>query len=126
MSPTCLYYYLRKNCAGHTLNFTTRPHNLTTNQSSRVEFHCTVRSTLIPIFFKWNFTRKGLLEAETIANKRDYSVTSEERSQVLIINSVQWRHEGVYTCIVSSGNNQIEAEANLNVFSECTASNIPT
>ena len=72
----------------------------------------------------WNFTRRGALNAVTIANRSDslsadYSVISGQRSQVLIITRVQWRHEGVYTCIVSSENSQILAEALLNVPSEC-------
>ncbi len=72
----------------------------------------------------WNFTRKGASEAKTIANRSgtlfaDYSILSGLKSQVLIITSVQWRHEGTYTCIVSSENSQIQAEASLNVPSEC-------
>ena len=101
--------------------FITRPHNITTNQSSRVEFQCSIRSTLIPTL-KWNFTRKGSREAETIAANgalsAGYSIIRRHRSQVLTIPSVQRRHEGVYTCIVSSGNSQIQAEANLNVLSK--------
>ena len=102
--------------------FITRPQNITTNQSSRVEFQCSIRSTLIPTF-KWNFTRRGSREAETIAAisgavSAGYSIIRGHRSQVLIIPSVQWRHEGVYTCIVSSGNSQIQAEANLNILSK--------
>ena len=105
-----------------TFYFTTRPHNVTTNQSSRVEFQCSIRSTLIPTF-KWNFTRNGSREAETIAASgapsAGYSIIRGHRSQVLIIPRVQWRHEGVYTCIVSStGNSQIQAEANLSVLSK--------
>ena len=113
---------------GHTiLSFITRPHNLTTSQSRRVEFQCSVRSTLIPTFM-WNFTRKGASEAETIASKRgllsaDYSITAGQRSQALIITNVQWRHEGEYKCIVSSESSQIQAEANLNVPSECFLNN---
>ena len=101
--------------------FITRPHNITTNQSSRVQFQCSIRSTLIPTF-KWNFIRKGSREAETIAASgtlsAGYSIVRGNRSQVLIIPSVLWRYEGVYRCIVSSGNSQIQAEANLNVFSK--------
>ena len=103
--------------------FITRPHNVTTNQSSRVELQCSIRSTLIPTF-KWNFTRRGSKEEETIAASASgalsagYSIERGRRSQVLIIPSVQWRHEGVYTCIVSSENSQIQAEANLNVLSK--------
>ena len=101
--------------------FTTRPCNVTANPYNRVEFQCSIPSTLTPNF-KWNFTRKGSREAETIAIGRtlsaDYSIIRRHRSQVLIIPSVQWRHEGVYTCIVSSGNSQIQAKANLNVISK--------
>jgi hypothetical protein len=101
--------------------FTTRPHNVTINQSSKIEFQCSIRSTLTPTF-KWNFTGKGSREAETIAVSgtlsAGYSIVRGHRSQVLIIPSVQWRHEGVYTCIVSSENSQIQAEAYLNVLSK--------
>ena len=109
--------------AEHTvLNFINAgPQNLTRNQSRRAEFHCSVRSTLIPTFV-WNFSRKGSLTTEIIANKSgphsaNFSIIAGQRGQVFIITSVQWRHEGVYRCIVSSGNSQIKAEANLNVFS---------
>jgi hypothetical protein len=101
--------------------FTTRPRNITTSQSRRIEFHCSIRSTLIPTF-KWNFTRKGSRETETIAvsgtPSAGYSIIRGHRSQVLIIPSVQWRYEGVYTCTVSSENSQIQAEASLNVLSK--------
>ena len=75
----------------------------------------------------WNFTRKGASEAETIANKRgvlsaDYSIMAGQRSQVLVITNVQWRHEGEYKCIVTSENSQIQAEANLS--SECFLNNL--
>ena len=101
------------------LNFTTRPHNLSVDQSNRVEFQCSVQSTLIPTF-AWNFIRKGFTEAEAIANgsgplSTDYFIISRQRSQVLIITNVQWRHEGVYECIVSSDSHQIQAGASLNV-----------
>jgi hypothetical protein len=103
--------------------FITRPHNITTTQSSRIEFQCSIRSlTILTPTFKWNFTRKGSREAETIAVSgtllAGYSIIRGYRSQILIIPSIQWRHEGVYTCIVSSENSQIQAEANLNVLSK--------
>ena len=86
-----------------------------------MEFQCSIRSTLIPTF-KWNFTRKGSTEAETIAVSgtplADYSLMRGYRSQVLIIINVQWRHDGVYKCIVSSDNHQVQAEAHLNVLSK--------
>jgi hypothetical protein len=101
--------------------FITRPHNVTTKQSSRIEFQCSIHSTLIPTF-KWNFTGKGSREAETLsvsgARSAGYSLVRGHRSQTLVIPSAQWRHEGVYTCIVSSENSQIQAEANLNVLSK--------
>lgn len=105
------------------LNFITSPHNLFIDQSRRAEFQCSVHSTLIPTFI-WRFTRKGFTEAEIIANgsdplSTDYFIIAGQRSQVLIITDVQWRHGGVYTCIVSSDSHQIQAEASLNVSSEC-------
>ena len=107
-------------------SFLIRPHNLTTNQFRSVEFQCSVHSTLIPNFM-WNFTRKGTSEAKTIANRSrmlstDYSIIAEQRGQVLIINRVQRKHEGVYKCIVSSNNHQIIAEGNLKVSSKCIPS----
>ena len=117
MSPNYLYAGLI------VLNFITRPNNLSIDQSSRAELQCSVRSTLIPTF-AWSFTRKGFTEAETVANgssplSTDYFIIAGQRSQVLIITDVQWRHEGVYTCIVSSDSHQIQAEASLNVSSKC-------
>ena len=108
--------------AGPTVfSFTTRPHNITTSQTSRVEFQCSIHSILVPTF-QWNFTRNGSIEAEMIAMGgtvlAGYSIIRGHRSQVLIIPSVQWRHEGVYTCIASSENSQIQAEAHLNVLSK--------
>ena len=102
--------------------FNTIPRNITTNQSRRVEFQCSIHSTFTPNF-KWNFTRKGSRESETIAAvgrapSAGYSIAHGHRSQVLIIPSVQWRHNGVYICIVSSDSSQIQAEANLNVLSK--------
>ena len=101
--------------------FTTRPHNITTSQTSRVEFQCSIHSILVPTF-QWNLTRKGSTEAEMIAMggavSAGYSIIRGHRSQVLIISSVQWRHEGVYTCTASYENSQIQAEAYLNVLSE--------
>ena len=100
-------------------HFTTIPCNVTANQFSRVKFQCSIRSTLMSTF-QWNFTRKGSTEAEMIALSETvsagYSIARGHRSQVLIIPNVQWRHEGVYTCIVSSENSQIQAEAYLNVL----------
>ena len=69
----------------------------------------------------WKFSRKGSLISETISNKSgplsaDFSIRAGQRGQVLIIASVQLRHEGIYTCIVSSENSQIQAETSLNVF----------
>ena len=119
-----VYMALWQLCTGPTVfDFIMRPNNLTTSQSSRVKFQCTVRSTLIPNF-AWNFTRKGSTEGETIANRSgvlsaDYYINAGRRRQVLIITNVHWRHEGVYTCIVSSRKSQIQAEASLNVPSEC-------
>ena len=103
-------------------SFTTRPHNLSISQYRKVEFWCSTCSTLIPTFL-WNFTRKDSTEAEIIADRNgshsaDYSIVPGQRSQALIITDVQWRHEGVYTCIVSSNSHQIKAEANLYVLSK--------
>ena len=101
--------------------FNTRPRNITTSPSNRVEFQCSIHSTFTPNF-KWNFTRKVSREADITAESGTlsviYSIAHGRRSQVLIIPSVQWRHDGVYTCIASSENSQIKAEANLDVLSK--------
>ena len=73
--------------------------------------------------FAWNYSRKGASKAETIANKSgplsvDYTIIPGQSRQTLLITNVQWRHQGVYTCIVSSENRQIQAEATLHVPSE--------
>ena len=105
-----------------TVIFTIKPQNLTVYQSGRAAFHCSVHSVLKPNF-AWNYLRKGASKAETIASKRgplsvDYTIIPGQSSQTLLITNVQWRHEGVYKCIVSSGNRHIQAEANLHVPSE--------
>ena len=41
-----------------------------------------------------------------------------ENSLSLIINAVNWTYEGVYRCLISTENNQIEAKASLNVLSK--------
>ena len=105
-----------------TLNFVIRPNSITSSLSRRAEFLCSVRSTIIPSF-TWQFTQKGASNAVTLANgtdssSADYSIISGHKGQILAISNVQWRHGGVYTCIVSSVSSQIQAEANLNVLSE--------
>ena len=106
---------------GHTtgLIFVTKPRNLTTNHSSRVVFECSVCSKYTPTF-AWKFTRRGSMEAQTIDSLLiDYSITpTGPRTQVLIITSAEWRHEGVYTCAVSSENHQIQVQASLNIPSK--------
>ena len=117
--PHCTFVY-----AGPTiLYFIARPHDLNTSQSRRVEFQCSVHSTLIPSFM-WIFTRREASNAEIIANRSsplaaDFSIIANHRSETLIISDVQWKHEGVYTCIVSSDSHQIIAEAYLNVSCKC-------
>ena len=88
-----------------------------------MELQCSVRSIFIPTFM-WNFTRNGSSEIETIVNgngpfSTDYSIIPDGgRSQILIINNAHWRHNGYYKCVVSTDNNQIQAEAFLTVLSE--------
>ena len=107
-----------------TFVFTIKPQNLTVHQSKRAAFHCSVRSVFKPIF-TWNYYKKGASNAEsmTIANRTgpllaDYTIIPGQSSQTLLITNVQWRHEGVYTCMVSSQNKQIQSKANLHVPSE--------
>ena len=39
-------------------------------------------------------------------------------SAILVISSVHWIHDGVYTCIVTDGSDIIETESSLNVLSK--------
>ena len=100
------------------------PDLITSLQINPVElnFNALLISSTFTPNFKWNFTRKVSREADITAESGTlsviYSIAHGRRSQVLIIPSVQWWHDGVYTCIVSSGNSQIQAEANLNVLSK--------
>ena len=49
--------------------------DLVINQASRAEFNCSICPTLTPMFM-WNFTQRGGLEMEIIAN-RSQSLPSE-------------------------------------------------
>ena len=96
--------------------------DLAINQASRAEFNCSVCPTLTPMFM-WNFTQRGGLEMEIIANRSqslssEYSLTAGQKSQTLIIGDAQWSHVGVYRCITSINGTIIEAEASLDVLSK--------
>ena len=97
-------------------------HNLVIDQASRAEFNCSVCPTLTPMFM-WNFTQRGGLEMEIIANRSqspssEYSLMAGQKNQTLIIGDAQWRHVGVYKCITSIDGTIIEAEASLDVLSK--------
>ena len=104
-------------------DFIIRPHNLIITQSRRAEFQCSVHSTQKPNFM-WNFTRIGSSEAEIIVNSSgplsaEYFIVAGQRSQALVVSKVQWKHVGVYKCIVSLDNHHLAAEGSLNVSSKC-------
>ena len=60
---------------------------------------------------------------EIVANRSqilssEYTVTSEQKSQALIIDNAQWRHVGVYKCIADIDGMIIQAQTSLDVLSE--------
>ena len=70
-----------------------------------------------------DFTQKEAQEMETVANRSQllssqYAVRNGRKSQVLIIDNVQWRHVGVYKCIADIDGMVIQAQTSLNVLSE--------
>jgi hypothetical protein len=100
------------------LVFITMPLNQTADDRNLVKFPCSACSTLEPTIM-WTFTRKGSMHSEIIdENSIFVDITPGENSLSLIISSVNWTYEGVYRCIISTENNQIEAEASLNVQSK--------
>ena len=100
------------------LVFITMPRNQTAVDTNLVEFQCSTCSTLEPTIM-WTFTRKGSMQAEVIdENSTFVDIVPGENSLSLIINSVNWTYEGVYECMISTKNNQIKAEASLNVLSK--------
>lgn len=104
------------------INFVMRPQNQSITQFERVEIQCSVDSTLIPIF-AWNFTKRGSstpvqIVEENVLLSSDYSFRTTIRSTILVIESAQWIHDGLYTCIVTDGCDTIQAEGSLDVLSE--------
>ena len=103
------------------LVFITTPQDRTAVDGNFVEFQCSTCSTLEPTIM-WTFTRKGSLQSEVINENStfagDFSIIPGENSLSLIINRVNWTYEGVYECVISTENNQIQAEASLNVLSK--------
>ena len=116
---TCIIILL-SNIATESIDITEK--DLITNQANRAEFTCSVCPTLAPLFM-WNFTKRGGFDMEIIANRSlslspEYSLTTGQKSQALIIGDAQWSHVGVYKCIASVGGTIIEAEASLDVLSK--------
>ena len=100
------------------LVFITMPRDQTAVDRNFIEFQCSACSTLEPAIM-WTFTRKGSMQSEVIdENSTFVDIIPGENSLSLTINSVSWTYEGVYQCIISTENNQIEAEASLNVLSK--------
>ena len=100
------------------LVFITMPEDQTAVDGNFVEFPCSACSTLEPTIM-WTFTRKGSMHSEIVdENSTFVDLIPGENSLSLIINAVNWTYEGVYRCLISTENNQIEAEASLNVQSK--------
>ena len=100
------------------LVFITMPQDQTVVDGNFVEFRCSACSTLEPTIM-WTFTRKGSMQSEVIdENSTFVDIIPGENSLSLTISNVNWTYEGVYQCIISTENNQIEAEASLNVLSK--------
>jgi hypothetical protein len=105
------------------LVFITMPRDQTAVDGNFVEFPCSACSTLEPTIM-WTFTRKGSMHSEMIdENSTFVDLIPGENSLSLIINAVNWTYEGIYRCIISTENNQIEAEASLNVLSKSFLNN---
>ena len=105
---------------------TITPHDLMITKASRVEVNCSVHvcPTLTPLFM-WTFTQREEQNMEVLIINGTQSLSSEYafestglRSHALIINNVQWKHTGVYKCIVSIGRKKIEAQTSLDVLSK--------
>ena len=106
------------------LVFITMPQDQTAMDGNFVEFQCSACSTLEPTIV-WTFTRKGSMQSEVIdENSTFVDINPGENSLSLTINSVNWTYEGVYQCIITTDNDQIEAEASLNVLSKLMLNNI--
>ena len=105
------------------LVFITKPQNQTAVDGNLVEFQCSACSTNESKIV-WTFTRKGSVQAEVINENSTFvaagkfSIIPGKNSSKLVINRVNWTYEGVYECIISTQNNQIQAEASLNVLSK--------
>ena len=100
------------------LVFITMPEDQIAVDGNFVEFPCSACSTLEPTIM-WTFTRKGSMHSEIVdENSTFVDLIPGENSLSLIINAVNWTYEGVYRCLISTENNQIEAEASLDVLSK--------
>ena len=100
------------------LVFITMPQDLTAVDGNFVEFHCSACSTLEPTIM-WTVTRKRSMQSEVIdENSTFVEIIPGENSLSLTIHNVNWTYKGVYQCIIFTENNQIEAEASLNVLSK--------
>ena len=116
-------YFTDKNLGQSTdvLVFITSPQDTTAVDEHLVEFQCSACSTL-ETTITWTFTRKGSQHSEEIndnsTSSGDYSLMPGENSLTLIINSVNWTHEGLYECTISTENREIYAEADLIIQSK--------
>ena len=105
--------------------FLVHPQNHSIVKSETLELECSVTSlTIFNSSFAWNFTKRGSstpmqIVKENVSLSSEYSIEFISSNNVnLIIESVHWKHTGVYTCIVMGGSDMILAESSLNVLSE--------
>ena len=117
-STACIVITIGKSIV---LVFITKPQNQTAVDGNMVEFQCSACSTLDSTIM-WTFTRKGSMQFELINENStsvgDLSIIPGKDSSSLMINRVNWTYEGVYECIISTQNDQIQAEASLKVLSK--------
>ena len=114
----CEYFHTT---ATGSLSLSVTPHNSKAYQASRAELNCTICPILVPVF-RWTFIQKGAHGTQDLVlnteSDSEYSLIARNRSQIVIINTAQWRHAGVYECIASINGEVLKAEASLDVLSE--------
>ena len=101
-----------------------RPQNLSIIQYEQLELQCSVNllTTLTPKF-SWNFTKRGHSSPVKIVEENKlltsaFSFQMSLKNSTLFVKSAKWIHNGIYMCIVSGGNDVIQAESTVNVLSK--------
>ena len=104
------------------IHFLVHPKNQSIVQYEKLELQCSINSlTIFNATFSWNFTKRGSsshmqIVKENISLSSDYSFRVTSNSASLIAESAQWKHAGVYTCIVTGGSDIIQTESSLDVL----------